>query len=444
MAFSRNFARLVMNSKETLDLICQDDSYPLGFFLKVRTDSMRLRPSQFGRGRLYRAAPRKVRSPSPMPPPIPGPYTPPHRMPRLTLARGGRIIKRWHASTYTGGYTRPVGLYNSGNLCYRNALLQCLLHTPVFYNCLGRIHFKCSKQADQCVTCALQALAHDYWLNRNPQDPQPNFPTNTAKVLHQAVINTCPLDDDFAVNADGSEQADPIEFLTFLRKRLIEAEDPHTNRVDSVLQMQIEQTGTCTEHNCGFQNPPETIESYLTSVAMADDRAVYNELSLLGCVKATFKENVQARCEGCAAKKLKPETQDSTRALERRIVKAPALLAIQLQRVVYDVTEPLGVVQRKLSNKVPFDEDLDLSEFTKDGSSLKYRLHGVIGRRGDTTDEGHYIAAVRDHDGTGFSIVNDHLVRRNYTGSFREMREPRASPNGTRCSPYIFIYQQLG
>ncbi|KAK5703402.1 hypothetical protein LTR17_022131 [Elasticomyces elasticus] len=444
MAFSRKLARLVDDCTEASKLVDLNDTFPRLLLWTACMNSMRLRPSRSGRSRMYRSAPRKVRTPSPMPPPIPGPYIPPHRMPRLTLARGGRITKRWHASTYAGGYTRPVGLYNSGNMCYRNALLQCLLHTPVFYNCLGRIHFKCSKQADQCVTCALQALAHDYWLNRNPQDPQPNFPNNTARILHQAVINTCPLDDDFAENADGSEQADPIEFLTFLKKRLIEAEDPHTNRVDSVLQMQIEQTGTCTEQNCGFQNPPETIESYLTSVAMADNRAVYNELSLLGCVKATFKENVQARCEGCAAKKLKPVTQDSTRALERRIVKAPALLAIQLQRVVYDATDPLGVVQRKLSNNVPFDEDLDLSEFTKDGSSLKYRLHGVIGHRGDTTDEGHYIASVKDHDGTGFSIVNDHLVRRNYAGSFMEMRDPRTRPNGTRCPPYIFIYQQVG
>ncbi|KAK5710079.1 hypothetical protein LTR17_019192 [Elasticomyces elasticus] len=356
-------------------------------------------------------------------------------MPALAPISVGRISKTWHHSTNDKRYTKPIGLYNDGALCYRNALLQCLLQTPVFYNCLGRIHFKCSKEANQCTTCALQGLAYDYWQDRSA----PNFPRESAAILHEAVKDTCPLDDNFALNADGRRQADPIEFLQFLKNMLIKAGDSRTNRVNSVLQMRVEETGTCTNKKCRHQ-VLQTVESYWTTAVAATSLGKYNGLSLQDGVKASFREDIQAECEGCQAKTFTSAGQSSTRALVRRITQAPELLIVQIQRGFFDKSK--GVI-RKMMNSVPFDQDLDLSEFTNDGSELLYRLYGVVAHGGSTINAGHYIAAVRGHGGSSFWTVNDTVVRRNHRGSFKEMTDPRTTAKGQRCPPYLLIYQRV-
>jgi ubiquitin C-terminal hydrolase len=55
-------------------------------------------------------------------------------------------------------------LDNPGLLCYRNAVLQCLLHTPEFYRYLDR-QDRCPTPGDNCVFCALRGLAREYWSN---------------------------------------------------------------------------------------------------------------------------------------------------------------------------------------------------------------------------------------------------------------------------------------
>jgi ubiquitin C-terminal hydrolase len=59
---------------------------------------------------------------------------------------------------------KTKGLENPNYLCYRNAVLQCLLHTPEFYRYLDR-QDRCATPGDNCVFCALRGLARQYWSN---------------------------------------------------------------------------------------------------------------------------------------------------------------------------------------------------------------------------------------------------------------------------------------
>lgn len=79
----------------------------------------------------------------------------------------GRIRKGWPFVGSGGSHNsvhKTKALENPGLLCYRNAVLQCLLHTPEFLHYLDR-QDRCTTPGDNCVFCALRALAREYWSN---------------------------------------------------------------------------------------------------------------------------------------------------------------------------------------------------------------------------------------------------------------------------------------
>lgn len=80
----------------------------------------------------------------------------------------GRIRKGWPFAA-SGGPLRTAnskskGLYNPKEQCYRNAVLQCLLHTPEFFRYVG-LADRCTTPGENCVFCALRGLARQYWTD---------------------------------------------------------------------------------------------------------------------------------------------------------------------------------------------------------------------------------------------------------------------------------------
>lgn len=71
----------------------------------------------------------------------------------------GRIGKEFPKTENVRSRGFPAGQ----NRCYRNSVLQCVLHTPEFYHLLGNIHKDCIYETHKCVTCALQLMAKTYW-----------------------------------------------------------------------------------------------------------------------------------------------------------------------------------------------------------------------------------------------------------------------------------------
>lgn len=96
---------------------------------------------------------------------------------KLGRVADGRIRKNWPTHHPTGppkaAWLETKGLENTGLVCWRNALLQCLLHVPEFFHYLSREercgNWRCytepinKDKAYRCVFCALRDLALHYW-----------------------------------------------------------------------------------------------------------------------------------------------------------------------------------------------------------------------------------------------------------------------------------------
>jgi ubiquitin C-terminal hydrolase len=90
----------------------------------------------------------------------------------VRTVQDGRIRKGW-PFTRSGGPLRynlrsrvnqTKGLRNPGVLCYRNSVLQCLLHVPEFFRFLDKAD-RCPTPGDGCVFCALRSFALRYWTS---------------------------------------------------------------------------------------------------------------------------------------------------------------------------------------------------------------------------------------------------------------------------------------
>ena len=82
------------------------------------------------------------------------------------------ISSKWHRqATGSAGPTPSRGLDNPGTLCYRNSIIQALLHAPKFVYWLENSRHDCTVR--KCVACALRALCIRYWdepLNQSALD----------------------------------------------------------------------------------------------------------------------------------------------------------------------------------------------------------------------------------------------------------------------------------
>ncbi|KAK3642962.1 Ubiquitin carboxyl-terminal hydrolase 25 [Elasticomyces elasticus] len=228
-------------------------------------------------------------------------------------------------------------------------------------------------------------------------------------------------------NTKGSESEDGPDGLDY--------------RVEDLVVMRFTQRTTCSV--CDIQkDSDEYLKEEEISVTMTDEAKKYNGLDLLSCFGEHLRDEVQAECDGCVAKLRLPASVlgNSAKSQKRRIVQAPNLLVMQIMRAgTYNKKHK---TMNKLTEEVPFDEELDLSAFTHDGTELRYRLYGVVAHRGPHASKGHYIAGVRDRGGKKFTRVDDDVIGRHYRGSFQEMRKPRTEKDGT-FTPGVLVWQRI-
>ena len=126
------------------------------------------------------------------------------------------------------------------------------------------------------------------------------------------------------------------------------------------------------------------------------------------------------------------------RKLTKRMFTAPQVLVIQLSRFEYS---PLLQQVVKIHDRVDFEEELDLTAWTRSGVPLSYQLQGVVAHAGESATSGHYVAAVRERAGDRFSVISDQIVGQWRGGSFEEMKRPRTEE--TSFDPYLLVYNKL-
>lgn len=339
------------------------------------------------------------------------------------------------------------GLENSGNMCYRNALLQCLLHVPQFYRHLGKVHRDCWKETSKCAICALQYLAHRYY-NDPPmiRNMDVRGPVQAVRAFHKA-CNSCPPIDQKYLRESFEEgaQDDAWDFFFYLYKQF--------HRVKSIRDLapqeklfDIGRKVTWRCHECGHAgeyHPVDTaglgpsLNIFITSRSKGSTLEEYLQMSLQG------EERYKCEHGTCKLKTYEKDEDGSVRTSNHTITALPQVLIIRLLRYSY-IEEMGGLRGVREECFVPFGEYLNLGRYTAAKNDEMYRLDGVVSHRGQSVHSGHYIATVRTANGFDFETINDnHSISQRSGGSFREMLVPKSEDEGSGFLPYVLIYSKM-
>jgi ubiquitin C-terminal hydrolase len=349
--------------------------------------------------------------------------------------KSGRITKR---SVHKKKFSSR-GLPNIGNTCYRNAVLQYLIHTPEFTDFIDQNSDSkdpsCGPGA--CALCALVEFFDDYRsLKRKP----PAAPTTAYKKLMKNLRNLISPGHSFYLPFINNEQCDPAEFLTWLLPELkhaipitedggvpVDGDDAEETTplaplsVHDVLGIEHTNEWQCSDCNETYSNVRPEAEPYGMIVDIQQpQKGLSNMLSYLRANFYRVQRHIHCDSETCREeqkkKKIDRKKKDGPlHKIRTYITGAPPVLVIKINRTTWTKTGA-----KKLEDFVNYEEYLNLGEFTKSKDPLFYKLNGVVSHQG-LLDSGHYIAAVRKTDGLNFCTIDDSSIAQEVAGEANSM-----------------------
>ncbi|KAF9226692.1 cysteine proteinase [Gyrodon lividus] len=289
--------------------------------------------------------------------------------------------------TWPQGHSVGNGLHNTGNTCFLNSALQCLLHTPPLLRVL-LAHSKsdpCRVKGGFCMSCNLRQVTMD--SHHKSHSFTPYQITSKLQII--------------AKHMRKGRQEDSHEFLRYAIDALqksclagypakIDHKLAETTWVHKIFGGRLRSRVTCRE--CHYNS--DTFDSIL-DISLD----IYGSSSL----KEAFKKFVAVDyLKG--ADKYKCEKCKKAVIAEKRftIHDAPAVLTVHLKRF-----SPLG---RKIGHFIHYDERLSLQPFMSEGQfGPSYSLYGIICHAGGGPNSGHYFAHVKAANGRWFEM-NDDMV----------------------------------
>lgn len=360
---------------------------------------------------------------------------------------------------------KPKGLLNLGVSCYRNAMLQCLLHTPHVYHLLGNIHKDCSRAANRCTTCVVQKVFQTYWNSDRSDDDE----HGTARLqlrqlmedLRDALRANIPngnkpheqgepgylLKND--IQCESERQSSSFDFA----RAIIEIMAGHVQnnvaarkQVSQAFEVKLRGAWTCPKCDKVHRDAGETTQIGLevNPFALLPQRGLHLKEYLS---QDTLVLKNPYSCEGvdCTAAREAANAAGSYDAPEMtkniRITQAPEVLLIRIQRIGAPVNQQNELYWKspvKLEDRIDFDEFLDLRPHSDDLGASQYRLRGVVYHKG-SAKSGHFVAMVRNiaHD-KNFHLCNDMEVDDAVLDESRSF-----GPEDQRYTPYVLVYSQI-
>lgn len=362
-------------------------------------------------------------------------------------ARVGPYYEDEISRTFSGlRYPQSKGMHNPNNLCYRNASLQALFHSPQFYHFLGIVHQDCYVTSEYCVVCALQELIWRYW-NVPGIQPGNSGVTEVSRGRLEVFTAACkkspPRDVQTAEEIEKDRQSDAFMFIDYLvRECLPEVHGMDASLLRDFFELEYEQSWTC--RHCGNESRSQdkkTGQLGLT-VEFSDKEKGHGVPWYLH--NGFFYEKIAIWCDSneCKERRDNSEAIDGPRRLFKRLItRAPEVLVVRIAR--FKFTEESTV--SKIDQRVRYPEFLNLNAYR--GQNLTrdcvYRLDGVVGHRGKTTRKGHYIAAARDLSGR-YEVMNDSREILS-SSNFKTMEAFNKSGDVEKAafSPFVCIYSRL-
>lgn len=302
----------------------------------------------------------------------------------------------------------------TGVLCYRNSLLQSLLHQPQLCRWLMTQHQPqhCIHVVGSpaCVACELRKLVQAYW-------------SGDKFACHQALID---INEAFKENrwqnGQGGQQ-DPEDQLTWIINKFSEQlPASHYTIFEAMTRFVLDSATMCKA--CGHIS--STVGDIEGTLAI-DLQPRIRGGDLAAYVQQFLTYNVSGyKCDHC-----KDATTDKQRS--RKLAHSPDIVTIQLKRFNW--------AGQKDSHPVPINLRLDLNanRTSNNKSNSEYELSAVVLHQG-SLNGGHYVCISRSSDGQWLEF-DDRSVYGVSAGELAAMAEKGKGRGG--FTPYLCFYQRV-
>ncbi|KAI5602004.1 hypothetical protein BDE02_01G128700 [Populus trichocarpa] len=286
--------------------------------------------------------------------------------------------------------TGPTGvgaaLFNKGNTCYINAILQCFTHTVPLVQALR----SCNHEMP-CITegfCVLCVLRDHIELSLS----------SSGKILEPLkLVNNL---ENISSVFRRYQQEDAHEFLQCLLERLERhcldssltddsASSHDKNIVERVFGGRLVSKLRCC--NCGHCS--DKYEPLIDlSLEIEDADSLQSALESFTKVEKIEDSETKFTCESCK--------EEVSREKQLMLDQAPSVAALHLKRFKID-----GTSVEKIGKHVQFPLELDLKPYTNDNEDsdevgFKYQLYAVVVHKGDSLMSGHYFCYIRSSPDT--------------------------------------------
>ncbi|KAL9110872.1 MAG: hypothetical protein Q9227_004672 [Pyrenula ochraceoflavens] len=343
-----------------------------------------------------------------------------------------------------------VGIENPGNLCYRNAVVILLLNAEPFVAYVISEHPQsCKLIPDDCLLCHFGAIARAYWPEKGQvqggafQESVDKFwslcETNGTTASWQEILKE--EETEYRDDDGNFEQQDAHLLLEWMVNAFREQHFGHQGNLDAcermhqLLYIEKEQRDCCNE--CGDE-VGQVIDQNCTLEVFPPSWARNKRVTVTDCLNNWQLEELKPEnfvlCEKC-------ESRTRT-AFTRRLTFLPDIVLVKVIVMYYGPDEE----PRKANKVFRSDESIDFSSWTAsqdEHEETEYQMVGAISHHGKQVYSGHYIASVRQHDGSWNAVDDDSVNDITYENVMQGKASSNAKVRGKgqrMFVPYVYMY----